>query len=187
MAIGAILNGNTLKRSGSDVPSSTRSDWVVANENLKATAATATELRKPLTFATSHVRVVRVPQDATRVLIRPRYEVAVVSMTTAPAVKLYSIFGEASNTGTESAPVFATDGTVRTLRIDASGVQATASTTLTITPATDQADGTYGYGDITDMDGYDLKGGSFLLVLTGTAGVINSGSGAIDAQVLFLN
>lgn len=191
MAIGSIVKGSTALTNNTpngSYPGSVLSDWVNVHDSLAATAATSTVLKTLLTNASANTHYCRVPAGATRCLVRARYSIGATAFSTQPLVKLYSIFDTQydKNTGTEAAPAFANDGTVRWMRIDAATIAA-AGFQLTVAPSTDSLDTTYGYGDPYDLTGFDLKGGAYLGMLVSQAAVVSGGAGTVWGQVLFLN
>ncbi len=164
------------------VAASSRLSIIQAVSDTTATAATATELITPMTYAGTNCRWIKVGPNGGRALFRCKYHVS-TDMTTAPII---FVIGAFAPDGTEPAPQFATDGTVNFARLDAlSGV---AGITLTRVAATDQRSSANRYttwysftNPVTGVVG-DLCGATHLLVLCSTASV--GGTGTVEIGLL---
>lgn len=152
---------------------SCQSNWVKANDS---TETINTDALQDFSTSTSYSNVIplTVPKNATRVLVRSRFPSGTATFTTDPVVRLV-----------------VTDGNGAPLRIDASGDSDATGVTIQVEDSDDfftDEDGVV-WSDATDMDGYDLKGGTTLYVLIETISDYEDGSGSVDGDVyvLFLN
>ena len=168
---------------GAAYTASVRGGWITIHGDLEDTAEAAGVLLRPLTYASAFVYPAKVHPAGTRVIIRCRYPQA-STLTTSPIVQLWGIYTSEKATEPTSAGAFTDDGTVQAMRLDNID-QNNAGVTVTLLVASDARDTTYKYSDVTDLDGYDLKGCDYLLALASTAG--NISAGPLELQALLLN
>lgn len=166
---------------------SVRGRFQVINTDLK-TADTA-NLLKPWNITRSDVYWLKVPEGATRGLFRAR-DLATAVVTTSPVVRLWGAYPalpgrdadvairDSGMSGTITATNFA-----EFMRLDAADQNA-AGFLLTFNATTNSIDATYGYTNVFDLTGYDLKGASYIAMIVETAASV---VGAAMGQVLFLN
>ena len=194
------------KRLGLDIsagdvvyPGFAQTDWTIAHNDLKATAASSGVILQPGSYSDSNVFPIRIPQGAVRVLPRVRYATTITSMATAPVVAIYGGYGD-DTAFTESTGVFNDTGSIRWQRLDIAASGATAGgANMTMTPTTDTRDSVYKYGTVVGDGsgsavnwpcGLDTRGAKWLLCLVSTAGVITpstGGSGGIQLEIAFLS
>ena len=163
-------------------PVSLLTSWVVAHDNVAATAETSTVLVTPLSYSsaanTALVHPIKVSQG-TRAALRARYPVGTATVTTSPVVRLYAV----SELPNEATGVFAS--TAKVWRLD-NDTSAGAGLTLTLDNTNDIRDATYKYSiNGPSLLTYDMLGASCLLVLHETAA--NIGGGTVQIEVSILN
>ncbi len=173
---------------------STQSGWIVANSDLQ-TADSATNLLKPQLVTRAAVTWLRVPDGATRFLLRGR-NLATMSATGTPAA-VVKLFGVSSHVGgpdttlasTATTSPWATSPTAKFggtfMCLDNADAGATGIT-LTFATTGNLEDATYEYTDLPDLTGYDCKGCSWVGVLVATACAV-TGSATVEAMVKFIN
>lgn len=176
-AIGTLLSGTKPVSCGSVQIG----PWVTIHDDEEATASTAAVLIRPLSETSGNVHAIRVPDGATRVLIRDKRTAATV-IVASPVLRVYGVYGEANAEGW-----FADDGTIQVIRLDRHTVGAGA--TLTLVQATDIRDTTFQYSAplIQTDDGtpwMDCKGAQYVFVLVETAANITAGTGVLQAAFL---
>lgn len=176
---GAQLKAGT----GSTAPTSAIMNIVEAVSDTTATAATATELITPMSYAGTNCKWIRVGTQGGKAFFRCKYHVS-TAMTTVPIIY---VIGAVAPDGTEPAPQFATDGTVPFNRLDA--LAGVAGISLTNTAASDQRSSANKYtpwysftSPYTSVVG-DLMGSTHILVLCSQASI--GGTGTVE--IGFLN
>lgn len=177
MAIGDNVVGSMARaRELNSSPGSVQSDWQVLYDDA-TTASGALDHLVPSLQDDSVAHRITIPDGATRILIRARYDAGADVFTTSPIIRL---------TGTDS------DGVP--LRIDnvdsnAAGVTVTCEAASAV-PSTGLTAGTdYTFSNVTTLDGYDLKGCRYLYVTVATAANILDGAVQLPVAImgLFLN
>lgn len=163
---------------GLQVPASAKGDWADAIANIEATAQSAAELVRPLSTSSTNVVPVKIGDSCTRILLRAKYPTG-SAITTSPVVRVFALYGDPTSAG-----VFADDGTVKFLRLDATG-GTTAGITITLDTTNDLKDSTYQYSSPWSLDLLDARGAKWILVLLETAAVHAGAGGTIE--VLGLN
>lgn len=182
MAMGTLVKGNATQVFYPCTTLTPKTQVVTVVSNAEATAATATELKNPTSFAGSNCAWLKLGPNVSKVAFRNVYA-ADVTTVTAPAIRVYGAFSD----GTDPNPQFATDGSVKIVRLD--GTNAASSITLTSTVATDLLDSTYKYGDWTKFTNVvsgvasDVSGVTHLLVLVSSAAAKTGGAGTINSFV----
>jgi hypothetical protein len=188
MALSAPLQTTTTALAQTVATASAFGNIVTPVTNAKATAATATELKTPLSFAGSNCMWTKVGPGVTRIMLRAKYSGTV---TTSPVVQVYGVHQPDPATGvSSSSPAFADDGTIRPTRLDNDAAGAGLTITLDATNDLRDSAGTpnlyspwYEYiSPATGAPG-DLLGCSHFLVLCATA-ANTSGACVIEALVL---
>lgn len=189
MTLAAPAAGTVRHLDHAVVAGSAKGLWTVAVSNAQATAATSTELKNPLVFAGSNSRWLAVPDKATRVMLRHRYEATTV--TAAPVIYAFGFFPNTDGVkpSTTTNQFSASDGYA--LRLDA--VQSGSGTTLTSAVTTDTTDATYFFGtSICWNSPYfvgsygDLCGASWVMILCSTASDVSGGNDTSAVDALFL-
>lgn len=168
----ATAGRSAIKTSGArrSAPGSVKTDWVVAHAN--TTAADTTYLLDPLNASvSSNVYAVPIPDGATRVLIRQKFTVSSATPSTNAVVYLWV----ADENGIPTRIDNATE----------SGTGVTLTVNNTATNSAKDSSGTFYYGDLPSLEGYDCLGGKTLYVLVATAS--NHSSATQQAVVAFLN
>jgi len=185
MAIGGILNQG-VKTSGAPVNiSSVKGFWFVCHDNLEAAAET-TGLLQPFGITTSSFHWVKVPDGATRVLVRARNDAAATTFTTSPVVRIIGMDGVPTDAGSFSGTAGNANFGEPT-RLDNADANA-AGVTLTLAATTNLEDASYEYGDPPDLTGYDLKGCSYVGMVVETAANVTGGAAhGVVGQMRFLN
>lgn len=178
-------NSNTQQRGQSlAAPCSLFGTWVTVVQDIEAAASSAAVLQQPLTVTGTNNRAVAIGAGCTSFLLRAKYPQG-VTVSTNPIVRAYGIYGQPTITGTDA--VFADDGTVKVIRLDAD--TAGAGQTLTLTggsgATSDIRDTTFQYSVPWGAGLRDLRGADWLLVLVETAANHNGTGGTVEA--LFLN
>ncbi len=183
MAMAAPAGGNGSLLAGMNCATSVFGLVTEAVSDTTATAATATELITPLSFAGANCRWIKVGPNCGKIQVRCKYHVS-TDMTTPPIVY---IIGATAPEGTLPDNQFATDGTECQIeRLDAlSGV---AGITLTRVAASDQRTSanrfTPWYSFTSPYTGVvgDLNGCTHVLVLCSQASV--GGTGTVEAKFI---
>jgi len=195
MAIGSLLKaGATSGAITNTHPCSVKGQWITAHDNLSATAETSTVLLKPYSATTSTLHWVRVPDNCTRVYVRGKNTATMTGVTTQPVVRIIGAYptspGAAADAAIESAG--GPSGTVGNAghctfgRIDNADANATGLT-LAIATTGNLEDDTYEYTDWTAIDGYDLRGASYVAMLTETAASVSGiGNQTVYGELMFL-
>lgn len=189
MALGAPTGTNTTALAQTVAPTSAFGNIVTAVTNAKATAATATELKTPLSFAGSNCRWVKVGPGITRVFLRAKYSGTV---TTSPIVQVYGVHQPDPATGvTSDSPAFSDSGTIAPTRLDNDAAGSGLTITLDATNDIRDSAGTpnlyspwYEFISPQTAAPGDLLGCSHFLVLCSTAA---NTSGACVIEALCLN
>lgn len=189
MALSAPIGTNSTALGATIVTASAYGNPVTVVSNAKATAATATELKTPLSFAGSNCFWVKIGQGITRGVFRVKYSGTV---TTSPVIQVYGVHQPDPATGvTTASPAFADNGTIAPTRLDNDAAGAGITLTLDATNDIRDTAGTPNlyspwYEFVSPQTGVpgDLLGCSHILVLCSTA-ANTSGAAAIEA--LFLN
>ncbi len=172
---------------GGDItyPASVKGAWVVAHDNLSATAESSTVLMRPSSYSNTSVHPLWVHDAATRVTLMARYDDAVSTVTTSPRVRVYGVYGP-DNAVSEAGVIDETKAIVR--RLDSADSNANGIT-LTLETAASAGcinDGTYLYSNEYDTTGIDLRGAKWLLVLTDQAASISGGANTTVACMAML-
>lgn len=168
-------------------PSSVKGGWAVCHADLSATAATAAQQANPGTVTSTNVTWVKVPDNATRFILRAKAAADISAVTTQPIVKVYAAY-PTSELGTSSASTAWPTGT-EFMRVDASTLAASGTTlTLSATANALIKDSTFIYSDPHSITGTDALGGWYIGVLTTQAGAVSSvTSTVIPCEIMFLN
>lgn len=184
MAIGALRSTGTRTNGNQEViASATKGVWTVANDDCR-TAQSAAMLLSPATITDSTFHWVKVPQGATKVLVRARVPIATTSIGTAPTVR---VIGAYENGGTiNSDGSMPSDGTVCFARLDAATWAGTALTVWgVVTLATaEYRDASYYYSNVTALAGYALLGADYVGIPVVVASATTA-TAAVEIQVLF--
>lgn len=168
-------------------PASVKGDWTVVHANLSATAESSTVLMRPSSYSNANVYPARIHDGATRVTLMARYDDAVSTVTTSPVVRVYGIFGP-ENAVSEAGVIDETKAIVRRLDNADSNAAGITLTLETLASAGTIQDGTYMYSNelASSLDGIDLRGARWLLVLTETAASISGGANTTVACMAML-
>jgi len=187
MALNTVSPGGAKFLAGQVVyPCSVKGLWTTIHNNLIATASSAANLVKPYNMADTNAILVRVPDNATRCIIRGKCAVALSVATTSPVINVFGMFTASNDLKTGDA--LPADATFERLDItDPAAANATGQTlTFTISSAnTAIQDATYNYSQKTAS--IDLKGASYVMILVATAGATLTNGGTPTAEVMFLN
>lgn len=172
----AVVGGNPQAQSGQI--GSGRGTWVVAVDNAK------TALGSPLQpqTATGNSALIKIGESGRRILLRCRIGEDGGTSGTAPVVYVYGLYGD----------VFArTFDAYGVARVDNADVdEAGVTVPLAASPSSSNCtsaivDGSsYLYGDIASLDGIDLKGASYALVVVETAAALEDGFVGVEALVI---
>lgn len=189
MALSAPIGTNTTALAQTVAPASAFGNIVTVVTNAKATAATATELKTPLSFAGSNCRWTKVGPGISRILLRAKYSGTV---TTSPVLQVYGVHQPDPATGvTSDSPAFSDAGTIAPTRLDNDAAGAGITITLDATNDIRDSAGTPNlyspwYEFVSPQTGVpgDCLGASHILVLCSTAA---NTSGACVIEALFLN
>lgn len=167
MAIGTVAAGSVPVLGQVVYPSSVRGRWVTLNSNAKTAVANASDLLTPTAVVASQAFWTKVPEAATRVLIRHAYT---GTAGTDPVVRLIGAYPVADLIGVTTANQFsatATDTDYATyLRLDNVDQNAAG---VTLADANPWTDGTNKRGAPPNLTGYDLLGCSYVTALIETA------------------
>lgn len=184
MAVSTGNLGASVQGVAPAIPGSVTGDWTTIHSDASATAST--QALTPLSETSANVKWLKVPNRVVRVLVRCRYPTGASSLVTSPVIKLYGAWpGVGATAATKTEPPFATDGTVKIMRLDNVDSGA-AGVTVTLDFTNDIGDATYKYSDPTSLDGYDLKGAAWIACLVTTAGAATGFTTPI-IEVLGLN
>jgi hypothetical protein len=188
--MGTVTKGGAEIASGSiTYPASVKGSWVIAHDNLSATAESATVLMRPSSYSNTNVHPIYIHDGATRVTLMARYDDAVSTVTTSPVIRVYGVYGP-DDAVSAAGVIDETKATVR--RLDNADSNA-AGITLTLETAASAGcinDGTYLYSNelASSLDGIDLRGAKWLLVLTETAASVSGGANTVVAcEAMLLN
>lgn len=174
MAIGTAIKGTiNAPQLKSVVSGSCFADWQTANSNL-ATVQSATEVLAPGVTNDSSVIPVRIPDGATRVLVRSARTTTAPTFTTQPVVQLWGIDNDSLDTYT-GVPT----------RLDTTSSSASGITLTGTTSDASNSAGTAFYSDVSDNTGYDCLGCTWLFLIVKTAS--NYSTGTVSGMVKFLN
>ena len=183
-----FANGGSNSPAGQPVyPSSVKGNWYVCHANLAATAATAAEQANPGSVTSTNVTWVKVPDNATRFLLRAKMAVGTTTVTTSPVVKVYAAYPPVELTSSSAAVSW--NSSTEFMRVDASTLAA-AGTTLTLSATANAMikDSVYIYSDPHSITGTDALGGWYIGVLGTTAGAVSGGADSlIPCEIMFLN
>jgi hypothetical protein len=182
--LGCMNDGLTLT-----APASVKGDWAIVHANLSATAESATVLMRPSSYSNANVYPARIHAAATRVTLMARYDDAVSTVTTSPRVRVYGVYGP-DDAVSEAGVIDETKAIVR--RLDSADSNANGITLTLETAASEGCinDGTYLYSNelASSLDGIDLRGAKWLLVLTETAASVSGGANTVVAcEAMLLN
>jgi hypothetical protein len=168
-------------------PASVKANWVVCHTDLSATAATAAQQANPGSVTSTNVTWVKVPDNATRFVLRSKAAADISAVGTQPIVKVYAAYTP-SELVTSSASVAWPTGT-EFMRVDASTLAASGITlTLSSSANTQIKDSAFIYSDPHSITGTDALGGWYIGVLTTQAGAVTSAtSTVIPCEIMFLN
>jgi hypothetical protein len=155
-----------------------RGVWVVAVADATVALTGETE---PQTL-TGNSNLIKVGDNGRRILLRCRVTDTTPTSVTAPAVYVYGLFGDNFQNGFghfSVARVDNADPAAAAVSVPINGTPGTANCTAAT------VDGVaYLYGPVISLDGIDLKGASYALVVVATAGAVTSGSLAVEALVI---
>lgn len=166
-------------------PGSVKSQWILAYDDASTLVTAGTQII-PNTIANSVFHWVRVPENATSMLIRARTPLA-STVTTSPVVKVLGMnlpnAGPLSSVGAPSNTV--TDASYGVfLRLDAD-TQAAAGITITIVnTASAYSDATYNWCDPYSRTPMDLLGSEYVGLVVTTAASISAGAAALFVKFL---
>lgn len=196
MAIGDLKGGNGAFTGGFVHTASVRGQWQQVNDDLE-TAEAAADLLKPWNITRSTFHWCKVPEWATRVLVRGKIDLASTTYTTAPVVRLVGAFPfDLSTNGLDTIRKSGFSGVATDvngaefLRLDAATANATGPTIpIAASKTTMFIDSTgYIYTDPIDLTGYDVKGAWYVGLMVETAAVVTGGaSNGVFGELLFLN
>lgn len=163
---------------------SVKADWIVAVSNAAATADSASVLLAPTTSATA--TPIRIPEGATRVMVRCRYNADATGLTSSPVVRLLGLDRNGIPIRLDN---ILTGATGQTLTIGASAAGLVGTDWSSADPGGNPASNTsaYKYSDPGSITGTDCLGCEWLYVLRSTAAVVTGGTPATSIVVLFLN
>lgn len=182
-----FINGGATSPAGSPVyPSSVKGLWQVCHANL-STIQTTAEQANPGSVTSTNVTWFKVPDNATRLIVRAKMDVGTTTVTTSPVVKIYAAYPSAELT-TSSASTAWASGT-EFMRLDASTLAATGTTlTLSATSNAQIKDSTFIYSDPHSITGTDALGGWYVAVFATTAANVSGGANTVvPAEIMFLN
>lgn len=186
MAIGSMLRAGVSTIGQIIHTASIKGKWIVCHDNLEATAETAAVLLKPYSAVTTTLHWVKVPDGATRVMIRAKNDAAATTFTTSPAVVIMGAYGTPNDAGEFSGTV-ADAHYARFLRLDTADSNG-AAVTLTLAATGNQEDASFEYSDVPTLDGYDLKGCDYVAMLVQTAANVTGGAlNGVYGELMFLN
>lgn len=182
------------------ITGSVRGLWQLINTDLETTDTAG--LLKPYLITRADFIWLRVPDGATRVLLRGRNDSVATTFTTDPVVRLVGAFptlpGDAAGKAISDSGFSATPGDTNHaefLRLDSIDANA-AGVTIDFAATTNLEDGTYEYTDIPaangeglgGMNGFDLKGATYVGLMVETAANVTGGATNVArGEVLFLN
>lgn len=177
MAIGGNIGGSvSLIHRANGSPGSVRADWDVLYDDA-TTASTSGDWLNPSAIDNSGAHRVTVPDGATRVLIRARYDVGADTFTASPVIHI---------TGTDSngVPLRCDDADANAAGITVTCEASTAVSNNGVTAGTHLA-----YSNVTTLDGYDIKGATYLYITVATAANVLDGGVQLEVAImgLFLN
>lgn len=162
---------------------SSQGSWVVAHDDLEASADSAANMLKPWNISKASMHWVKIPEGATRVWVRARMDATASVVTTSPIVKLMGANGtlDATNatfSGTSTAASFA-----QFTRVDDSADDAGSGQTLTLATTGLLEDASYEYSN--KKGPYDCVGCSHVAILVATAANVTDGT--VAGQLKFTN
>lgn len=167
------------------IPGSCKSDWIVAHDSLGATAASASDLVRPLAYSSSNVHPIPVPDGAVGLQYMARYAQGTTTTTTNPVIFIYGTTGAAPNANTGA---FADDGTTNVERLDSTGDGNASGLTVTLEASSSNRlrDTTYAYSDVYPTAGgrIDCRGCKYVFPLVGTAANVSGGANT-TVELLF--
>ncbi len=195
MAIGPMKRAGVRVRNGTIVvPASCKATWITAHDDLEQTVPT-TPLN-PATISNAEFHWVKVPDGATRCIVRAKYTKS-ATVTTSPVVRIIGACpGESA---VDKAPPsgeyinedgsFPDDGTIEFMRLD---LAASAGTGTTLTLVSSGADLMFdahatpkAYSDPTSLTPIDLLGSWYVGIVPVTAA--NVSTGVVVGQIMFMN
>jgi hypothetical protein len=181
MAIGAVRSGGVMTGSMQVVNTATvHGAWFTIHDDLEQAAYSATILSTPATITDSNFHWGRVPDGASRILLRARYSIGGTAPTN-PVLYLLGAYGVPATDGS-----FANDGAVVFMRLDAVGTAAAGFTfTLVAAGAGLMKDATYAYSDPVSLTLTNLNGANYVGVGIATAGALTGGT--IQCLAMFSN
>jgi hypothetical protein len=154
---------------------SAKGDWQTVHADLKASANSSAELRRPGSVTGTNVSVVLLG-PVTRVFLRAKYDPS-ATLTTSPVVRIIGAWGKISQANL-TAGTLPDDASVRYMTI-------ASAQTITIATTTDQRDATFAYSAPHSTTGTDMLGADYLIVLVETAA--NTSTGAVTCEALVIN
>lgn len=171
----SVVGGNPQAQSGQI--GSGRGVWVTAVADAK------TALGSPLQpqTAVGNSNLIKIGESGRRILLRCR-TVAGGSSGTAPVVYVYGLFGDVFAKTFDAYSVARVDNA----DADAAGVTIPLNAAPSSSNATSATvDGTaYLFGDIVSLDGIDLKGAAYALVVVATGAALTDAAVAVEALVI---
>jgi hypothetical protein len=170
-------------------PASVKGNWTVCHADLSvnSSAATAGEQSNPGTVTSTNVTWVKVPDNATRLVLRAKMAVGTTTVTASPVVKVYAAYPVAE-LGLSSAST-SWPANTEFMRVDASTLAA-SGTTLTLSATADAMikDATFIYSDPHSITGTDALGGWYIGVLCTTRGNVSGGANSVIlCEIMFVN
>lgn len=187
--VGSIVYGVCSAKGSPNNPSSVETNWVQCHDNIEATADAASVLLKPWNSAKTSFHWVRVPELATRLLVRGKVDAAATTISTAPVVWIVGAHGGDPSTTTNNftdtpgATTFA-----KYTRLDNADQDATGITLTLCVTTQGMEDASYVYGNPYNLDGFDLKGARYVGLMVATAASVTGGAAnAAYAEFAFLN
>lgn len=167
MAIGAVLGGSIIATGTTVYPASVRGRWVTLNDDAKTAVASVSDLLTPTAVVASAAHWCRVPESATRILIRHAYT---GTAGTDPVVRLIGAYPVTDAIGLTTSNQFSATSTALDyatyLRLDNVDQNAAG---VTLADANPWTDGTNKRGAPSTLSGYDLLGCTYVTALIETA------------------
>jgi hypothetical protein len=172
----SVVGGNPQAQSGQI--GSGRGVWVTAVANAK------TALESPLQpqTAVSNSNLIKIGESGRRLLLRNRISEDGGTSGTAPVVYVYGLYGDVFAKSFDAYSVARVDNA----DADATGVTVPLAASPSATVYTSATIGGTAYllGDIASLDGIDLKGAAYALVVVETEAELTDGDVAVEALVI---
>lgn len=164
---------------------SAQGEWKIVWDDA-VTDATAAETYAPLSL-TASVNPIKLGPNTTRILIRGRIPTAVSAVGTSPGVWVFGVWPDPSDPDDIDSGIIARiDNADQDASALAVTFQASPTSSNSITQTIDGVE--YHYSDIVSLDGTDLKGAKWAMVVVpdGSLAAI-TGSGAVAIQALVID